>query len=169
MFEIKHLSTRVKSRPNPDYSEDMTGTGQIEWALVNLVFTPDDKSFFMPMTQNETKHLFITDLEGYNSVLHGTNWLEDSLKKEPDENGYIVIDVPDLSEYTQMGWLIENAHLKYIEKFGVFTFTEYCSWTPTVQGILQEIRLLQNGINMQRTTRDYALGRCLKALEWFWD
>lgn len=59
--------------------------------------------------------------------------------------------------------------LTYIPKFNVYQYRQYISWIPAAQGIIQQIRMLQLGVNNSRTTDDYLLYQCIEALDNFWD
>jgi hypothetical protein len=93
------------------------------------------------------------------------------LTEEPDEDEEIVtIDVlryfspPDTE-----GYQYQDSMLRYLPKFDVFQLTGYFSWTSAVQGILQDLRLLQRGVNLTRTTDSCYLDSLTSALEYFWD
>jgi hypothetical protein len=163
--DIRHLSYRVKTKAQ--LNED-----NVEFVLVNLVFQVNDstyKDIFLRRTQDYKKVSVITDVEEYEKILHDSSWLEHLLNREPDENEEIVIDVSNTSHLRIEGYQYQDSMLRYLPKFDVFQLTGYFSWTSAVQGILQDLRLLQRGVNLTRTTDSCYLDSLTSALEYFWD
>ena len=163
--DIRHLSYRVKTKAKPN-------DDNVEFALVNLVFQvnePTFKDIFLRRTEDYKKASIITDVEEYKKTLQDPSWLEDSFNKDPDKNGFVTIDVPDTSHLRIQGYQHQDSMLRYLPKFDVFQLTEYFSWTSAVQGILQDLRLLQQGVNLTRTTDSCYLDSLVSALEFFWD
>jgi hypothetical protein len=163
--DIRHLSYRVETKAQPNKND-------VEFVLVNLVFQVYDstyKNIFLRRTQNYKKVSVIADVEEYEKILHGSSWLEDSFSKEPDEDGLVTIDIPDTSHLHTEGYQYQSSMLRYLPKFDVFQLTEYFSWTSAVQGILQDLRLLQRGVNLTKTTDSCYLDSLTSALQYFWD
>jgi hypothetical protein len=163
--DIRHLSYRVETKARPNERD-------VEFVLVNLVFQvnePTYKDIFLRRTEDYKKVSVITDVEEYEKILHDSSWLEDSFNKEPDEDGLVTIDIPDTSHLHTEGYQYQSSMLRYLPKFDVFQLTEYFSWTSAVQGILQDLRLLQRGVNLTRTTDSCYLDSLTSALEYFWD
>lgn len=170
MLDIKHVSYRVKSKGRID----VNSFGGLEWALLNVVFQIKDeedpnfsmKSLFMQDTQDWKKGSIITDIEEYKKRIYDDDWFGRQLEQD---NAPKFIDIPDTSDITVEGWRHHNARLRYIEKFDVFAYLEYISWSPATQGLVQELRLLQQGVNFHRTISEQVLYNTLKSLQYFWD
>lgn len=161
MIKILHLTHRLTTKPNPALF------GSYEYTILNLVFKvyPDSDlySVFRDKAEEYKKLVVIKDLEEYKKIID-TGWLEKALDKP-----YKTIDVPDTSHLRVEGYQWQNPILQYLPKFDVFRYSEYFTWTPTVQGILQDLRLLQQGVNLSRTTDDCYLYSLISALDYFWD
>jgi hypothetical protein len=158
-INIRHFSYKVTTKP--------TKKG-VEYVLVNLVFDTTSEELFKEKAADYTRSYVITDLGLYKSIVQ-SDWLEKGLDNEPDEHGFVTIELPDTSHLQQSGWTLNSPILQHIEKFSVFRYHEYFTWIPAVQGLLNQIKLLQLGVNNSRTTDDYLLYQCLNALDNFWD
>jgi hypothetical protein len=159
-INIRHFSYKVTTKP--------TKKG-VEYALVNLVFDTTNEELFKDKAAEYTRSYVITDLDLYEEIIQCDDWLEKVLNEKPNERGFVTMELPDTSHLRQSGRQVNNPILQHIEKFNVFQYHEYFTWIPAVQGLLNQIKLLQFGINNSRTTDDYLLYQCLNALDNFWD
>lgn len=167
-INIRHLTYKVTSKPKLN-SENW----KVEFVFLNLVFEIDPSSSYHQIFLNKTEDYLqtrvITNLEEYNKIVDDSNWLEEAFKKKPDERGFVTVDAPDTSHLEVVGWRYQNPTLVYLTKFKVFQYSGYYSWTPTTQGIIQDLRLLQLGVSQVRRTPDCYLFSLLSALDYFWD
>ena len=167
-INIRHLKYNVKSKPKLDPEK-----WRVEFVFLNLVFEVDPSStyhqIFLVKTKDYLQTRVITNIEEYEKIMHESNWLEEAIEQKPNENGFVAVNLPDTSHLEVLGWQYQNPTLTHLPKFNVFQYSGYYFWTPAVQGIIQDLRLLQLGVSQVRTTPDCYLFNLLSALDYLWD
>lgn len=149
-MNIRHLTYRLITEAKAtDY----------EIVLVNLVFDTEARELFLRETTKYKQHLYITDIDEYERLMS-----ERALVFNSDGT----VELPDGSSVKQRGWVNNYSLLRYIEKFDVFHYYQHLHYLP-VQSMLNQLRLLQSGVNLTNLNDDYLLFNCIKAMDYFWD
>lgn len=138
-MKILHFTYKLKPKPNPD----------LEWVDVNLIFE-SQQGFFDFLCCDYRRANVVKDIKEYEAAIEA-------------------LDAAKAASLLETSDILDSKTVNKLFKPYTYQYRQYITWMPASQGILQQIRMLQQGFNNSRTTDDYLLYQCIEALDHFWD